>query len=117
VSAVGLATAHARRRFGVGPMMGPGGMDGPAMMLPLLLRSANLTDEQEAQVQKIMADRRAQTRALVREMRAGQAALLDKLFAAGDLKVGAPQPEPDRRTRRREQPLDPAVTTAPRRRT
>src|SRR5207253_1525879 len=61
VSTLGLATVHARSRFGMGagPMMGPGGGDGPAMMLPLLLRSAKLTDEQEAQVQKIMADRRA----------------------------------------------------------
>ena len=111
---LGLATVHARPRFGMGAgsMMGPGGMDGPAMMLPLLLRSANLTDEQEAQVQKIMADRRAQTRALVREMRAGQAALLDKLFAAGDLKVGDLKPELDRLTRAREQLMDHAVTTA-----
>jgi len=95
---LGLATVHARPRFGMGAgsMMGPGGMDGPAMMLPLLLRSANLTDEQEAQVQKIMADRRTQTRALVREMRAGQAALLDK----------------DRLTRARAQLMDHAVTTA-----
>ena len=113
VSTLGLATVHARSRFGMGagPMMGPGG-DGPAMMLPLLLRSAKLTDEQEAQVQKIMADRRAQTRALVREMRAGQAALLDKLFAAGDLKVGDLKPELDRLTRAREQLMDHAVTTA-----
>src|SRR5207247_986339 len=105
----------ARPRFGMGPgpmMMGPGGMDGPAMMLPLLLRSANLTPEQEAQVQKIMADQRAQTRALVREMRAGQAALLDKLFAAGDPKVDDLKPELDRLTRARQQLMDHAVTTA-----
>ena len=114
VSTLGLATVHARPRFGMGSgsmMMGHGG-DGPAMMLPLLLRSANLTDEQEAQVQKIMADRRAQTRALVREMRAGQAALLDKLFAAGDPKVDDLKPELDRLTRAREQLMDHAVTTA-----
>src|SRR5207249_11342121 len=95
----GRAAVDARPRFGMGPgpmMMGPGGMDGPAMMLPLLLRSANLTPEQEAQVQKIMADRRAQTRALVREMRAGEAALLDKPFAAGDPKVDGLKPELDR---------------------
>jgi len=111
---LGLATVHARPRFGMGsePMMGPGGLDGPAMMLPLLLRSANLTDEQEAQVQKIMADRRTQTRALVREMRAGQAALLDKLFAAGDLKANDLKPELDRLTRARAQLMDHAVTTA-----
>src|SRR2546428_8699467 len=111
---LGLATVHARPRFGMGSgsmMMGPGG-DGPAMMLPLLLRSANLTDEQEAQVQKIMADRRAQTRALVREMRAGQAALLDKLFASGDGKVGDLKPELDRLTLAREHLLDYAVSTA-----
>jgi len=110
---LGLAPVHARPRFGMGAasMMGPGG-DGPAMMLPLLLRSANLTDEQEAQVQKIMADRRAQTRALVREMRAGQAALLDKLFAAGDPKVDDLKPELDRLTRARQQLMDHAVTTA-----
>ena len=113
-STLGLATVHARPRFGMGAgpmMMGPGG-DGPALMLPLLLRSANLTDEQEAQVQKIMADRRAQTRALVREMRAGQAALLDKLFAAGDLKADDLRPELDRLARARQQLMDHALTTA-----
>src|SRR2546430_16946648 len=62
--------------------------------------------------QKIMADRRAQTRALVREMRAGQAALLDKLFAAGDPKVDDLKPELDRLTRARQQLMDHAVTTA-----
>ena len=113
-STLGLATVHARPRFGMGPgsMMGPGGMDGPAMMLPLLLRSANLTDEQEAQVQKIMADRRAQTRALVREMRAAQGALLDKLFTAGDVKADDLKPEMDRLTRTRMQLMDHALTTA-----
>src|SRR2546427_11317589 len=114
VSTLGLATVHARPRFGMGSgsmMMGPGG-DGPAMMLPLLLRSANLTDEQETQVQKIMADRRAQTRALVREMRAGQAALLDKLFASGDVKADDLRPELDRLARARQHVMDGALTTA-----
>ena len=113
-TALGLGTVHARPRLGMGEgpmMMGPGG-DGPAMMLPLLLRSANLTPEQEAQVQKIMADRRAQTRALVGEMRAAQGALLDKLFAAGDVKADDLKPELDRLTRARQQLMDHAVTTA-----
>src|SRR5262245_59672891 len=89
-SALGLATVHAGRPFGIGPgpmMSGHGGMDGPAMMLPLLLRSAHLTPEQEAQVHKIMADRRAGMRSLAGEMRVAQTALLDKLFAPGDLKA------------------------------
>jgi Spy/CpxP family protein refolding chaperone len=114
-STLGLATVQARPRFGMGSgpmMMGPGGMDGPAMMLPLLLRRANLTDEQQAQVQKIMADRRAQTRALVREMHAAQAALLDKLFTAGDLKADDLKPEMDRLNRARMQLMDHALTTA-----
>ncbi|HUE31004.1 MAG TPA: periplasmic heavy metal sensor [Verrucomicrobiae bacterium] len=110
-STLGLATVHARPRLGMG-MMGPGGMDGPAMMLPLLLRSANLTDEQQTQVHKIMADRRAQTRALFREMRTAQGALLDKLFTPGDLKADDLKSEMDRLTRTKMQLMDHALTTA-----
>ena len=112
-STLGLATVHARPRLGLGMgMMGPGGMDGPAMMLPLLLRSANLTDEQQTQVHKIMADRRAQTRALFREMRTAQGALLDKLFTPGDLKADDLKSEMDRLTRTKMQLMDHALTTA-----
>ena len=113
-STLGLATVHARPRLGMGMgmgMMGPGGMDGP-MMLPLLLRSANLTDEQQTQVHKIMADRRAQTRALFREMRTAQGALLDKLFTPGDLKADDLKSEMDRLTRTKMQLMDHALTTA-----
>src|SRR5207247_10235148 len=82
------------------------------MRLQLLLPGASVPDEQEAQVPKSMAGRRTQTRALVREMRAGQAALLDKLFGAGDLKANDLKPELDRLTRARAQLMDHAVTTA-----
>ena len=114
-STLGLATVHARPPFGMGPgpmMMGHGGMDGPAMMLPLLLRSAHLTAEQQAQVHKVMADRRAEMRTLAGEMRAAQAALLDKLFAAGDLKADDLKPELDRLARARQQLVDHALATA-----
>jgi Spy/CpxP family protein refolding chaperone len=112
VTVLAFGAVHARPHFGegAGPMMG-GGEDGPGMMLPVLLRSVHLTPEQEAQVKKIMADRRAQG-SLAAELRAAQGALLDRLFAAGDLKAIDVKPELDRLTRARQQLMEHALGTA-----
>ena len=112
---LGFATVHAHPRSGMGPgpmMMGPGGEGGPGMMLPVLLHSAHLTDDQEAQVRKIMEGRRTQMRSLMGEMKAAQDGLLDRLFTAGDLKAADLKPQLDRLTQARQQLMEHAVAAA-----
>lgn len=62
-----------------GGMMG----DGAGMMLPLLLRAANLTADQKTQVQQIMANHRATLHDLFSQLRAVQDQMSTKLFSAG----------------------------------
>lgn len=59
----------------------PGGDAG--MLLPLMLRSAELTPDQQAKVREVIAAHRATTRAIVQQLHQAQAELADKLFAAG----------------------------------
>ena len=68
-------------------MRGPRGMigQGPGMMLPLLLRGVNLTTDQQAQVQQIMASHRATFRDLFGQLRAAQDEMANKLFSPGGL--------------------------------
>lgn len=67
-------------------MPGPGGMiDGPATMLPFLLRGVNLTAEQHARIQQIMANQHGAFRELFDQMGAVQEKLADKLFTPGRL--------------------------------
>lgn len=61
----------------------PGGDAG--MLLPLMLRSAELTPEQQAKVREVIAAHRATTRAIVQQLHQAQADLADKLFAPGAL--------------------------------
>ena len=61
--------------------------------LPILLRSANLTPEQRAQVQAILASRRAGIRALIRDVQHAQDELADKLLTPGSLQVSDVQPQ------------------------
>ncbi len=60
--------AQARPGFHRPGMMG----DGSAMTLPLLLRGANLTPDQKAQVKQIMANHRATFQSLFSQLRAAQ---------------------------------------------
>ena len=68
-------------------------------------RAQRVGDQAEVVLERSVARRAPRARAQVR-------ALLDKLFAAGDLKVGDLKPELDRLTRARAQLMDHAVTTA-----
>ena len=72
-----------------------GGMagDGTGIALPLLLRGANLTADQRAQVQQIMSNHRATFRDLFSQLRAAQDQMANKLFSAGRLQEAdlAPQ--------------------------
>jgi Spy/CpxP family protein refolding chaperone len=67
--------------------------DGTGIALPLLLRGANLTSDQKAQVQQIMANHRPTFRDLFSQLRAAQDQMANKLFSAGRLQEGdlAPQ--------------------------
>jgi Spy/CpxP family protein refolding chaperone len=67
--------------------------DGTGFALPLLLRGANLTADQKAQVQQIMANHRATLRDLFSQLRAAQDQMANKLFSTGKLQEAdlAPQ--------------------------
>lgn len=83
---------------------GAGWSDG-AMMLPLLLRGANLTPEQDAKVREILTARRAASQTLVAQLRQAQDELADKLFAPGSLKEADLQPQLQKIAQLREQLL------------
>ena len=84
-------------------MHGPGaGRGDGGMMLPMLLRGANLTPEQDAKVREVLAARRAASQALVAQLRQAQEELADRLFAPG-LKEDDVQPQLQKITQLREQ--------------
>jgi Spy/CpxP family protein refolding chaperone len=74
-----------------------GGMtgEGTGMALPMLLRGANLTADQKAQVQQIMTNHRTTFRDLFGQLRAAQDQMANRLFASGKLQEAdlAPQVE------------------------
>jgi Spy/CpxP family protein refolding chaperone len=55
------------------------------LLLPLMLRSAELTPEQQARVREIISAHRATSKALVGQLHQAQADLSDRLFAPGAL--------------------------------
>lgn len=70
------------RGFGPPPMwLG----DGPGMMLPMLLRGLDLTDEQKTQIRTIMANNRGKLRPLFQQLRAAHEEVANKLLAPGDV--------------------------------
>jgi len=84
------ATVYGQHGFGMGRRgRGPGGMmgGGPGMMLPLMLKGADLTAEQEKQVQEIMAAHRQTFRTLSSQLRAANDEMNNKLFAPGEVKA------------------------------
>jgi Spy/CpxP family protein refolding chaperone len=82
------ATVYGQPRQGMGGM-GAGRMmeDGPGMLLPLVLKSIDLTKEQEKQVHEIMTAHHATFRPLFSELQATQKDLVDKLFAPEDVQA------------------------------
>ena len=82
------ATASGHPRGGMGPM-GSGDMMGdvPGMMLPLVLKGVDLTDDQEKQVREIMQAHRATFRTLFSELQAAQKDMADKLLAPGEVRA------------------------------
>ena len=57
--------------------------DGAGMMLPLLLRGADLTADQKTQVHQIMANHRSTFRDLFSQLRATQEQISNQLLSAG----------------------------------
>ncbi|HTN71685.1 MAG TPA: Spy/CpxP family protein refolding chaperone [Methylomirabilota bacterium] len=75
--------AYAQPRPGFrGPMGGMQG-DGGGMMLPMLLRGANLTADQKGQMKQIMANHRATFQDLFNQLRAAQEQMSNKLLSPG----------------------------------
>ena len=84
-------------------MHGPGARGDGGMMLSLLLRSANLTPEQEAKVRETLTARRAASRALIDQLRQAQRELADRVFAPGNLEEADLAPQLQRIASLREQ--------------
>jgi len=74
-----------------GGMRGP--MGGPDGELWLMIRSANLTPEQQAKVRGILSTHRAATRPLIEQLRQAQQELGAKLLAPGPLQPADLQPQ------------------------
>ena len=90
--AVGLWTALVYAQAGPG-LHRRGGMIGNAPGMMLLLRGANLTADQKAQVQQIMASHRSNFQELFGRLRTAQEEMTNRFFSAGALQASdlAPQ--------------------------
>ena len=73
---------------------GRGGGDG--LMLPALLRSANLTPDQQTRMHDILKARRTAARPIVQNLRQAQQDLADRLLASGAVAMADVQPQLDR---------------------
>jgi Spy/CpxP family protein refolding chaperone len=85
--AVGLWTlpGYAQSGSGLsGTRVGASG-DGAGIALPLLIRGANLTADQQAQIRQIMANHRATFRDLLSQLRTSQDQMANKLFSTARL--------------------------------
>lgn len=100
VAAVPVYGQH-RGEMGRGPMGGPG----LGMMLPMVLRGANLTPEQESQVREILKAHRPESRAYWEQLRATQEEIADKLFAPGTVQTEDLAPQLQRIAQVRQQML------------
>jgi Spy/CpxP family protein refolding chaperone len=104
VLGVWAATVYGQPRQGMGAM-GPGRMmeDGPGMLLPLVLKGIDLTEEQEKQVNEIIAAHRATFRTLFGELQAAHRDMADRLFAPGSVQAEDLTPQVQQVAKLREQ--------------
>jgi Spy/CpxP family protein refolding chaperone len=88
VLSVWAATVYGQPRQGMGAM-GPSRMmeDGPGMLLPLVLKGIDLTEEQEKRVREVMAAHRATFRILFSELQEAHRDMADRLFAPGTVQA------------------------------
>jgi Spy/CpxP family protein refolding chaperone len=94
--------------MGHGPMFG----DSPAMMLPLVLRHADLTPDQQAQIHKIMEADHENLRALFKQLQTANDRLTDKLFAPGAVQASDLTPQVQQIMQLRQQLMEQGVKTA-----
>ncbi|HVO26615.1 MAG TPA: periplasmic heavy metal sensor [Candidatus Margulisiibacteriota bacterium] len=94
--------------MGHNPMFG----DSPAMMLPLVLRHANLTPDQQTQVHKIMETEHENLQALFKQLQAANDQLTDKLFASGPVQASDLTPQVQQIMQLRQQLMEQGVKTA-----
>jgi len=86
--------------------------EGPGLMLPLMIRHADLTDEQERRVQEILAADRDHLQELLRQLDAANDALAQKLIAPGKVDAAALQPEVERVSRLRQALMERGLKSA-----
>ena|SRR5450432_3395931 len=84
LAAVALGTLSASARAQGGPQ-GHGEWMGELGPLKMLLRSANLTTEQQAQVQQLMQSNRSQVQPLEKQLRALREQMANKLLGSGSV--------------------------------
>lgn len=94
-----------------GPHMMFGG-DGPSAMLPLVLRHANLTPDQQTQVHKIMEAEHQSLQALFKQLQTANDQLADKLFAPGAVQAADLTPQVQQITQLRQQLMEQGLKTA-----
>ncbi len=83
-----------------------------AMMLPLVLKHAQLTPEQTKQVESIMASDRQTLRSLSTQLEGANTQLTNKLFAPGTVQAADLAPQLQQIAQLRQQLMEQAVKTA-----
>jgi len=78
---------------------------GGGSLLPLMVRSANLTPEQDTKVKELVVARRTAARALSQQLRQSEDELAEKLLAPGSIHLADVQPQLQRIAQLREQIL------------
>jgi Spy/CpxP family protein refolding chaperone len=91
----GVGAVGAQGPMGFGER-GSGGGLGEGLRLPLILRGAHLTPDQQTRVRDILTAHRAGMRTLTEQLRQAQEAMTDKLFAPGPVQAADLQPSVQR---------------------
>lgn len=116
--AILVSTPLLAQPMGGPPMGGPPmghmmrGGDNPAMMLHMMLRQADLTPDQQAQVRKIMDADHQSLRTQFTQLQAANKELADKLFAPGTVQAADLTPQIQHITQLRQQLMEQGVKTA-----
>jgi len=93
LAAAALFTSGSAVAQPLGRSGGGGPMGGGAPLLPLMVRSANLTPDQDAKVKELVAARRASARSLMQQLRQAEDDLAEKLLAPGSVQLTDVQPQ------------------------
>ena len=86
--------------------------DGPAIMLRMVLKQANLTSDQQNKVHQIMDADHQQLRALFTRLQTANSQLAAKLFAPGTVQSADLAPQVQQITQLRQQLMEQGVKTA-----